>query len=180
MSRGEPVPLTASQTVGPYFHIGMHWPGGHVMASAGDTIRVTGVVRDGDGVPVPDALLELWQADTAGRYRAHAGEGFAPLGRAAADGEGRFDFVTVRPGAVTDGATRQAPHLNLVVFARGLLRHLYTRIYFADAADENAADPVLAAVPAARRDTLIATFADGSWHFPVNLQGARETVFFDV
>ncbi|MDH3581877.1 MAG: protocatechuate 3,4-dioxygenase subunit alpha [Hyphomicrobiales bacterium] len=154
----------------------------------GDRIRVTGHLLDGQGEPVTDALLEIWQADAQGRY-AHPQDprssnavfkGFGRMGTGT-DAENRFDFRTVRPGSV-DGA--QAPHINVIVFARGLLSHLYTRIYFADQAEANAADPILQSVPEERRSTLIATGDNQSgmtvYQHNICLQGPSETVFFDL
>lgn len=190
------LPQTPSQTVGPFFHFALtetpfdHLdPDGH----AGEAIVVVGTVRDGAGAPVDDAMVEVWQADGGGRYR-HPADGrvgdvpgsFIGFGRVAtAEESGEFRFVTVMPGTVPgrDG-TVQAPHLSVQVFARGLLDHLHTRIYFAGAA-ANDADPVLASVPAARRATLLAQ-PDGDddgrprYRFDLVLQGEGETVFFDA
>jgi len=131
-------------------------------------MRIEGQVLDGKGEPVPDALLEIWQPGTG-------------FGRARTDSEGAFSFTTVKPGAVPapDGRV-QAPHFNVTVFARGLLRHLVTRMYFPDETEANAADPVLNLVEPARRETLIAKHCDGVLHFDVRLQGERETVFFAI
>jgi len=197
MSRGQ----TPSQTVGPYFAYGLTpeqygYPSLTSVASAdlrtpdveGKPIRVEGRVFDGNGEPVDDAMIEIWQADAQGRY-AHpadtrganlAFKGFGRCGTGT-DPEKRFVFDSVKPGAV-DAA--QAPHVNVIVFMRGLLSHLYTRLYFADEADANAKDPVLQSVPAARRGTLIAQRADEDgvavYRFDIHMQGERETVFFDV
>ena len=147
---------TPSQTVGPFFNIGM--PG----EPAGDgPFRITGTVYDGEGEPVADALIESWQADSGTFHRVET------------DAQGRYELATAAPGAL-DG---QAPHIVLAVFARGLLKHLVTRVYFAAEAEANAGDPVLNAVPSDRRDTLIAG-DDGV--FDIRLQGEGETVFFDV
>ncbi len=183
--------LTPSQTVGPYFHLGLDWPGANRLVAddtPGQHIVIQGQVLDGDGVPVPDALVEIWQADDQGRYcdghgdghGGDAGAGFRGAGRTAVDGDGRFLFETVKPGGVDDAAGRQAPHVNLALFARGLLVHLYTRIYFEDEAAANATDPVLAQVPDARRATLVARREGDHYTFDIHLQGAQETVFFDV
>jgi protocatechuate 3,4-dioxygenase alpha subunit len=168
---------TASQTVGPYFRIGMAW--GYVdtiAARAGDrVVAVAGRVVDGDGAPVPDGCLEVWQADRHGRYAgpADAWRGFA---RVPTDADGRWRVTTIVPGAVAPG---HAPHVVVSVFARGLLRRLATRMYFPDE-PANATDPVLALVPPERRATLVARWAGGDalvWN--VVLQGPGETVFFD-
>jgi protocatechuate 3,4-dioxygenase alpha subunit len=146
-------------------------------------------VLDGDGVPVTDALIELWQANAAGRYD-HPEDGrdevpleggFRGFGRCSTDGDGRFAFVTVKPGAVpgADGAM-QAPHINVSVLARGVLKRIATRIYFPDEADANAADPVLSSVDRDRRDSLVAMREGNVLRFDIRLQGERETVFFDV
>ena len=181
--------VTPSQTVGPFFAIGLPWDAGPV-AVAEDTpgaIRITGRVYDGAGQPVPDSLIETWQADPDGRFadlHGHGGSsrlpgfrGFARYG--AEDGEGRFEIVTVKPGAVpAPGGGQQAPHIDVSVFARGMLHHCVTRIYFADESEANAADPVLRSVPADRRVTLLAVPADGGYVFDIRLQGPEETVFF--
>jgi protocatechuate 3,4-dioxygenase alpha subunit len=194
---------TPSQTVGPYFAYGLT-PGlyhyayrsavtGKMVESGteGARIRIEGRVLDGDGEPVPDAMIELWQANAHGRYNHPADQrsdnlldpyfkGFARTGTGV-DPERRFLFDTIKPGAVGDG---QAPHLNLIVFMRGLLTHLYTRVYFSDEAEANAADPVLASVPADRRDTLIAERDEAPggvvYRIDIHMQGPDETVFFDV
>lgn len=175
---------TASQTVGPFFHLAGNMDLGCVARPGvpGERIRLMCRVFDGDGVPVPDALIELWQADANGIYGNPAFGGF---GRLASDENGVCIFETVRPGRVAgqdaalDNKT-QAPHINLIVFARGLLRHLYTRIYFSgDPANED--DAVLAIIPIERRATLIAqTAAQDAWNFEIHLCGDRETVFFDI
>jgi protocatechuate 3,4-dioxygenase alpha subunit len=193
--------ITPSQTVGPFFKYGLT-PGGQyawndaftnnlVTADAtGDRIRVEGRVFDGDGQPVPDAMLEIWQADAQGRFadpqdkRALPNATFKGFGRCGTDANGAFAFDTIKPGSVPDPDGKpQAPHLLLAVFARGMLRHLYTRIYFGDEAG-NGADPALALVPTDRRATLIATrqASNGNavYQLDLRLQGDGETVFFDV
>jgi len=173
---------TTSQTVGPYLHIGMTWLIIDNLAPkgvAGERISIAGRVIDGDGKPVSDALLEIWQADAEGNYDSRSFRGF---GRAATDAKGAFSFKTIKPGRVTGpGGKLQAPHIGVNVFMRGLLKQLVTRIYFpGDPA--NADDPVLALVPAARRGTLIAPKGAGksvSLEWNVILQGHDETVFFD-
>ncbi len=186
------LPETASQTAGPYVHIGL-MPSiagldrpkdlGNEIAgpeAAGERIRVEGLVRDGAGDAVKDALIEVWQANAAGVYPG-AGTvepGFRGWGRVAADFEtGAWAFDTVKPGAV-DG---QAPHINLWIVARGINIGLNTRLYFEDEAEANAADPLLTQVPAARRGTLIAQLCDDqTYRFDIRLQGEGETVFLDI
>jgi len=185
-------PLTPSQTVGPFFGVGLPFERGEQIATPGlaGVIRIEGQVLDGNGDPVPDALLEIWQADDQGRYRTIAdGEGTrgksrdpsTGFGRCRTDSEGAFSFLTLKPGATPapDGRV-QAAHLNVTVFARGLLRHLVTRLYFPDETAANATDPVLNLVEPARRETLIARNYGGVLHFDVRLQGERETVFFAI
>ena len=188
---------TASQTVGPFFHLGLSRPDWTDLTRdnpTGERILVEGRVVDGDGLAVPDALVEVWQANAAGRYNHPADyqsdkpldPRFRGFGRVATDVEGRFRIVTIRPGPVPGrGNTLQAPHLNLAVFARGLLKHLYTRVYFADE-PANATDPLLSSIEdeAARR-TLFAHRTDGAggipcYAFDIVLQGQNETVFLDI
>jgi protocatechuate 3,4-dioxygenase, alpha subunit len=182
---------TSSQTIGPYLHIGMDWlvnPDFAAPGVAGERISVTGRVIDGDGNPVNDAMLEIWQANSRGRY-AHPedarelplDEGFSGWGRVTTDDSGRFRFNTIKPGRVpaADGG-QQAPHLNVTIFMRGMLKQLVTRMYF-DGDPANTHDPVLASVPPERRGTLIAKAADGGAHeWNIVLQGRGETVFFLV
>ena len=191
---------TPSQTVGPFFAYGLtarqyaypdHQIADGVLVgdeTPGSRIRILGHVFDGAGAPIHDALVEIWQADAAGRYPGVSGPGrgnvdFSGFGRqgTGADPECRFTFLTVKPGKVDE---RQAPHITFIVFMRGLLTHVYTRLYFDDEAAANAVDPVLAAVPAARRHTLIALrdslAADALYRFDIRMQGKDETVFFDV
>ena len=185
---------TPSQTAGPFFHYVLTpEQNGYAFRSiahaslaeptvVGERIRVAGQMLDGEGKPLGDALLEVWQADAAGRY-AHPTDGrssnaaFSGFGRTASGSDGRYVFETIKPGAIGDG---QAPHITLTIFARGGQNHLYTRIYFSDEADANATDPVLASVPADRRSTLIARRVEGGYTFDIRLQGGDETVFFDV
>lgn len=182
-------PTTPSQTVGPYFAIGLPWPEGPfaVPERTPGAITIRGAVYDGAGEPVPDCLIETWQPDPEGRFADLHGyggpsqlagfRGFARCGYE--DGDGSFQIVTVKPGAVEGpGGVSQAPHIAVSVFARGLLQRCVTRIYFADEADANTDDPVLARVPAARRPTLLAQPVDGGYTFDIHLQGAAETVFF--
>lgn len=186
---------TASQTVGPFFNFALTANRDlGILArhgAAGQRIRLEIRVVDGDGAPTPgDALIELWQADARGRY-AHALDphsldadpNFSGFGRLETDAAGLCVFETVKPGPVPGphGAP-QAPHINVMVFARGLLKQLYTRVYF-EGEPANAGDPVLTLVPRERRATLLAKPSVGqapAWHFEVRLQGQGETVFFDV
>ena len=182
---------TPSQTVGPFFAIGMPWDAGPcaVPDGAPGAITISGTVYDGAGEPVPDSLIETWQADPEGCFADLHGyggaselagfRGFARFGQE--DGDGVFEILTVKPGPLpgVDGAT-QAPHIDVSLFARGMLHRVVTRIYFADEPDANAADPVLARVPAERRATLLAEPTDGGYRFDIHLQGPDETVFFDV
>lgn len=182
---------TPSQTVGPYFSIGLTPLYRADLAPAGvvgERIAIAGRVLDADGAPVNDALIEIWQADAQGCYRhpedgrATADDGFTGFGRVATDPQGAFAFTTIRPGRVPapDGRL-QAPHLVAGVFLRGLLVRLATRIYF-EGDPANADDPVLALVPAARRHTLMARGGDGvaALRWDVILQGSDETVFLDA
>lgn len=189
MSR-EAVRLTAtpSQTVGPFFHFGLaDDPALGRMAAPGTDgtpIRLRIVVTDGDRSPVPDALIELWQADAAGHYSAPAAKppaGFSGFGRLPTGADGTCVFETILPGRVPDGrGGLQAAHVNVCFFSRGLLRQLYTRIYFAGAPGLDD-DPILTLVAEDRRRTLLAQpDASGGWTFDIRLQGDGETVFFDL
>jgi len=191
--------LTPSQTVGPYLAIGLTWPDGELAwprqsPDAGTRVRISGRLLDGLGDPVPDGMVETWQADPAGRFdhpddprtgdAAHGSHrGFA---RSTTDPQGRWSVETLLPGPVPGpGDTTQAPHLDVSVFARGLLHRVVTRIYFPQHAAEpgpggHAQDPVLQAVPRARRPTLVARAVDGGYEHDLRLQGKDETVFFDV
>jgi protocatechuate 3,4-dioxygenase, alpha subunit len=184
-------PTTPSQTVGPYFAIGMPWPEGPNAVAPGTpgAIAIRGTIYDGRGEPIPDYLLETWQCDAAGKFADVWGyggpsetagfRGFARAGEE--DGDGSFEIVTLKPGPLTmpSGAIA-APHVDVSVFARGMLHRVVARWYFADEEEANAADPVLARVPAERRATLIAQPVDGGYAIDVRLQGDGETVFFDV
>lgn len=191
---------TPSQTVGPYFAYGLTaqqygYDFSQVASPAlteedteGERIRVVGRIFDGEGVPINDAMIEIWQADAEGRF-AHPEDprrpngpftGFGRCGTGT-DPQNRFFFDTVKPGAPAEG---EAPHLNMIVLARGMLVHAFTRVYFSDEAEANAADAVLQLVPEERRRTLIAERAETAtgvvYRFDVHMQGDDETVFFDV
>ena len=196
MTETTPQGLTSSQTVGPFFGPALVRDGDtqHVLTgpnTEGQRIRIEGRVFDGEGVPVPDALVEIWQANAFGRYNHPNDHSDAPLdpeftgfGRAGAGDDGRFWFETILPGPVAfDRERLQAPHIAVTVFGRGLLHHLFTRIYFADE-PANADDPILQLVPADRRGTLIATRTEDDdatvvYQFDIILQGPGETVFFN-
>lgn len=193
----DPLPLlTPSQTVGPFFDDALLRPDAtrRVLAppdAHGEHIRVEGHVYDGDRLAVPDALIEIWQANRHGRYHHPSEEGrplldtaFLGFGRCATDASGGYWFDTIKPGRVAYDETRaQAPHICVAVFARGLLNHLFTRLYFADDRS-NATDPILQQVPAERRAVLMAErrIRDERvvYTFDIVLQGAGETVFFDL
>ena len=191
---------TPSQTVGPYFAYGLTgdqygYPlkaiaNGQLVQpdTPGQRIRIEGVVYDGEGKPIPDAMIEIWQADAQGRY-AHPADprgsnaafvGFGRVGTGT-DPECRFIFETIKLGRID---AEQAPHINVIVMMRGLLAHVFTRLYFSDEAEANARDPVLASVPGERRHTLIAerevTEAAIVYRFDIHMQGDAETVFFDA
>jgi protocatechuate 3,4-dioxygenase, alpha subunit len=167
---------TPSQTIGPFYNFALPFDSGPYIVPDGhpDALRIVGRVTDGNGDPVPDALIETWQADPQGRYQTSSD--FRGYGRCPTDEDGTFHFVTVKPGAV-DG---QAPHIEVILFARGLLLHLVTRIYFPDEEAANAADPALLAVDPERRSTLIAHKDGDTLRFDIRLQGEHETVFFDA
>ena len=181
---------STSQTIGPYLRIGLEWMQIEDIAPkgvAGERVSVRGRVIDGNGNPVNDAAVEIWQANSHGRY-AHPEDkqdkplekGFRGYGRSLTDDNGAFRFNTIKPGRVAGpGGKLQAPHLSVTIFMRGLLKHLQTRIYFPDD-PANAEDPILALVPAERRPTMIARRgADGALEWNAVLQGKNETVFFD-
>jgi protocatechuate 3,4-dioxygenase, alpha subunit len=189
--------VTPSQTVGPYFSMRLAAEGENVLVTAdtiGDRIRLEGRVFDGDRKPIEDALIELWQANDAGRYDhptddrndAPLDPAFAGFGRAATGfGDGAYSFLTIMPGAVpAPDLSMQAPHLNLIIQARGMLNPTYTRVYFPEEAAANAIDPVLNQVPIDRRWTMIAELVeDGAlptYRFDIRYQGPDETVFLDV
>jgi protocatechuate 3,4-dioxygenase, alpha subunit len=184
--------LTPSQTVGPYLAIGLlrePVPSALVDPLDPRAIRIRGRLFDGAGEAVPDGMIELWQANAAGRYRHEADgrddvpleDGFIGFGRSGTDPDGSFELVTVKPGRVPwpDGGF-QAPHALLVVFARGLLKHVVTRLYFPDEPDANEADPVLAALSPSQRETLVAVPDADGLRFDIHMQGAAQTTFFAV
>jgi protocatechuate 3,4-dioxygenase alpha subunit len=204
---------TPSQTVGPFFHYGLPWKGGadlvgksdmgarpelfgeeHYVLNLssptgtpdGEPIAIIGCVYDADGAIVPDAMIEIWQANAAGRYASPddarsevpLDPHFIGFGRSSTDADGIYHFRTIRPGRVPGpGNSLQAPHLAVSVFARGVLKRLATRLYFADG-EGNEIDPVLSLVPEARRSTLVAQWRDDAWWLDIRLGGANETVFF--
>jgi protocatechuate 3,4-dioxygenase, alpha subunit len=185
--------LTPSQTVGPYFAMRLPWPEGPFVVP-GDTegaITIFGRLFDGVGNIIPDGLIETWQADPDGRF-AHPDDPRGPVpagykafrgfGRAQTELDGSFKIVTLKPGPLPFGDGRmEAPHIDVSVFARGMLDRSVTRIYFPDEAAANEADPVLREVPAERRGTLIAVPAgEGLLRFDIHMQGEEETVFFDL
>jgi protocatechuate 3,4-dioxygenase, alpha subunit len=198
-TNSKPAGLTPSQTVGPWFKYGLT-PGSDYAYrdtfsrsavtpdAEGERIRIKGRVLDGDGKPVPDAMVEIWQADAAGRLahprdsRARANTAFKGFARSDTAPAGEYTFDTIKPGAVPGpGGKTQAPHILFALFSRGILRHLYSRMYFAEETTANAADPILALVPAERRHTIIAKRdAEGTYVFDLRMQGGDETVFFDI
>jgi protocatechuate 3,4-dioxygenase, alpha subunit len=191
---------TPSQTVGPFFFLGLDRPDWNDLTRGhpqGERIVIEGRVLDGDGAPVPDAVVEIWQANAAGRY-AHPEDqqtdkpldpNFRGFGRSATDAEGRFRFTTVKPGPVPGrGNSLQAPHINVLLFSRGLLIHLHTRIYFEGEA-ANAADPLLSSIEDPKaRGTLLARREAGSsqggsparYRFDIIMQGDNETAFLEL
>jgi protocatechuate 3,4-dioxygenase, alpha subunit len=167
---------TPSQTVGPFFSFGLCDRETNMVVPEGSegAVRIAGRVLDGAGEGVPDALVEIWQADRGGVYRTDFG-----WGRSGTDGDGTFAFVTVKPGAVALAAGILAPHLTVLVFARGLLKPLLTRMYFPDERAANAADPVLAAIlDETERASLVAVSGPDGLRFDIRLQGERQTAFF--
>lgn len=173
---------TPGQTIGPFFGYALPFEGGSDLVPAGTpgAVRLHGRVFDGEGNPVPDALIEIWQTDTDGVIpqvagsRSRDGWTFTGFGRAATDSEGEYTFTTVRPGPATTG---RASYFAVTVFARGLLHRLFTRAYLP--LDDTATDPVLSVVPLSRRNTLIVTENGSDLLFDIHLQGERETVFLE-
>jgi protocatechuate 3,4-dioxygenase, alpha subunit len=193
---GASTAVTPSQTVGPFLAIGLPWPDGPFVVPEGTAgaITITGVVTDGAGEPVPDALVETWQAGPDGRF-SHPGDprgapgepgpAFRGFGRCPTGPDGSYRIVTLKPGALpSPGGGTEAPHLDVSVFARGLLDRVVTRIYFPDETAANDADPVLASIADPARAATLVARADpdvaGQLRFDIRLQGDGETVFFDV
>jgi protocatechuate 3,4-dioxygenase alpha subunit len=182
--------ITPWQTVGPYFHYALPYDSGPQVAgsSRAGAFTLHGYVYDAEGTPIPDSLVEIWQADESGRFvdepgifEAPAPDGFRGFGRCDTDADGHYAFTTVKPAGVpTEDGAEQAPHIAMSVFARGMLRRVVTRVYFDDEATANASDPLLSSVEASRSATLVAVSEDGGYRFDVRLQGADETVFLDV
>ena len=188
--------ITASQTVGPFLKIGLVREGQEyvVPKNTNGALKVQGRVYDGEGKPVPDAMIEIWQANVHGKYNhpedlsdAELVKGFNGFGRSCTDEEGCFFFVTVKPGRVAGlGNTLQAPHMAINVFARGMLKQQVTRLYFSDEIHANSEDPVLNSIDDVEvRDTLVASKVHDengmpSYKFNIHLQGEKETAFFDV
>jgi protocatechuate 3,4-dioxygenase alpha subunit len=185
-------PTTPSQTVGPFFHFALPYSGGDTLtneATLGERVTIEGRVIDADGKPVGDALIEVWQANSQGRYNhpedtqeKQIDPNFDGFGRAPTDEGGWFRFHTIKPGQVPGpGGALQAPHINISVLGRGILKRIATRAYFEGEA-ANDSDPILALVPAERRGTLIAKREGDSavYRLDIILQGENETVFFDV
>lgn len=186
---------TPSQTVGPFFSLGLPWSAGPEVVPKGTpgAVWIRGKVLDGHGAPVPDALIETWQADADGLFPqgrnrdagvepAGTDHGFRGFGRCPTDLEGSWAVLTVKPGRVpaADGSP-QAPHIDVAAFARGLLNHLFTRIYFGDEEEANATDPVLSKIEDREaRATLIARPTEDGYQFDIRLQGDHETVFFHL
>ena len=188
------LPLTSSQTVGPFFSGALLRKDAirNVLTqpeTIGERIRIEGRVLDGDGLPIPDAMVEIWQANAHGRYNHPTDKGtldtsFLGFGRSGTNEDGGYWFETIKPGSVPfDNVRLQAPHIGVAIFARGLLNHLVTRLYFEDE-PTNSLDPILQYVPAERRATLLAKReAQGTavvYRFDILLQGANETAFFNV
>ena len=174
------MPTTPSQTVGPFFAIELPYGDGRYAVPEGtrDAIWLRGRVFDGEGAPVPDALIETWQAGPDGQF----GGDFRGFGRSGTDDEGRWAVLTLKPGPVPGDSeeTTQAPHVDLNIFARGLLHQVVTRLYFADEGQANAADPVLAGLDEDARATLVARRGADGYELDIHLQGPHETTFFAV
>jgi protocatechuate 3,4-dioxygenase alpha subunit len=184
------LPPTPSQTIGPFFAVALIWADGPEVVADGTpgAVRIAGRVLDGAGAPVPDALVETWQADPDGCFahpddpRGPASGSFRGFGRSATDAEGRWAIRTVKPGPLpTPEGGAEAPHLDVSVFARGLLGRLVTRIYFPDEAEANAADPVLCSIADPRvRERLVAVPDGDGLGFDIHLQDERETPFLAI
>lgn len=181
------LPTTPSQTVGPFFRIGLLWDDGPDVVPDGtpNAIWLRGRLLDGAGDPIPDGLVETWQSDQDGRFahdddpRGPSGSDFRAFGRGVTDEDGYWGVRTVKPGRVpsVDGAL-QAPHVLLSVFARGLMNRVVTRLYFGDEPEANGEDPVLGALPDEGRATLVAEPSEDGYRLDIHLQGPSETVFF--
>ncbi len=194
---------TPGQTIGPFFAYcltpepyGRAGIASNVLATInteGEAIRITGRLLDGEGAPINDSLIEIWQANAAGRYNHPADSrqdvalepGFTGFGRCMTDADGRFSFGTIKPGRVPGQGNRlQAPHVSIIIQARGMQSHVYGRLYFSDESDANGEDPMLASIEESRRGTLIAHREDSGtgtvYHFDIHMQGSEETVFFDA
>ena len=173
---------TPSQTVGPYFGMALPWPDGPFVVDpeCEGAFWIRGQVTDGHGEPIPDALIETWQADLNGQFPDRPDTAFRGLGRCPTDRAGMYEIWTVMPGSVAgvDGSG-QAPHINVTIFMRGLLRPVVTRIYFPDE-QANDSDPLLTSVPEASRQTMVARRSDDGYRFDIRLQGDGETAFFDL
>jgi protocatechuate 3,4-dioxygenase alpha subunit len=178
------MPRTPSQTIGPYLSIAMRWPSdGPYVVPAGTpgAIWIRGRLLDGAGMPVGDGVVETWQPDPEGRFPIGADGPFRGFGRAMTNDDGGWAVHTVKPGRIPDiQGGHAAPYISVVVFARGLLKPVWTRVYFDDEAGANASDSVLQSVEASRRETLIAVPTADGYRFDVCLQGPSETAFFDV
>ena len=180
---------TPWQTVGPFFHYALPFPAGSAVVGSArpGAFTLHGQVYDGHGDPLPDALVEVWQADESGTFRDQPGiyeepapDGFRGFGRSATDDDGHYTFTTVKPAGVrTEDGVDQAPHIAMSVFARGMLRRVVTRVYL-DSEPANDSDPLLSSVDPQRRGTLVAVSEEGGYRFDVRLQGDGETVFLDV
>jgi protocatechuate 3,4-dioxygenase alpha subunit len=178
------VPRTPSQTVGPFLALALRWEDGPFVVPEGtpDAFWIRGRLLDGAGEPITDGLIETWQPDPHGRFVTDSDAvAFRGFGRSATDAEGAWAIHTLKPGRVADDRGQLlAPYLAVAVFARGLLKQAWTRIYFGDEGDANVADPVLALVEPDRRRTLIAEPSGDGYRLDIRLQGSAETVFFDV
>ena len=182
--------VTPSQTVGPFFHYALPYEAGPEVAGAQrpGAIRLHGRVSDGAGAPIPDAMLEIWQADEFGQFVTTPGiydkpdqTGFRGFGRCPTGTDGGYEFRTVKPAGVsTVDEVAQAPHIAMAVFARGMLRQAVTRVYFDDEQSANGTDPLLCALDVDRRATMIAGSTTDGYRFDVRIQGQGETVFLDV
>lgn len=173
-------PQTPSQTIGPFFGFALPWPQGALVVPAGTPrgIWLRGRVFDGAGKPVTDALVETWQADPEGQFAQH---GFRGFGRCATDPQGGFAIYTVKPGRVPGAdAGLQAPHVDISIFARGLLDRVVTRLYFPDEVDLNRTDPVLASLDEQARASLIAVATEDGYRLDIRLQGGDQTAFFEL